>query len=433
MAPDATDEVNSIVARWRNLRWAPPLLSVILLLEIANGGANGWLARPTAGLTNLTVSGAILMTVKETSRVWFRIRTPFLLFVTALLWAALPRMAPASITGLLNISASLAPDRIWPDLAESVSRLMLVMAACSATYRLGSARLFVLWFAATGGIYAGWMIVTPLPWHFLAGTERGRFAATIGNWNAAGTYFGMTAVLCLAAILANNGIKRRGWHWLFAVPLIGSMLLCMATQSRSAFTLTAVALVIAITWNRRPSSLLASKRQILALVIPLAVTVMLVAYLGAEAIFPRYFTITADGLSRWDIITTYFAYTMETPWWGTGPGSFFEVNQAKLTLPTALVYWSFGAVHNAPLQIALENGWPTLFLLIAAITAISRDIVRRRWDSDDVGLIGALAIAVGASMVDIAWNVPAVGALSCILLGVLWGARRTHQPRPKQI
>lgn len=416
------------IVYWRSLRWAPALLAAVITLEVAIGGANGWATRPAAALVNTVVAALILIATTDGSRVWVRMRVPFLLFMAALLWALLPRLLPAELAVWIGVPADPAPDRLWPELAESISRLGLVMAGAAASYRLAAARPFVLALAAAGALYAGWIICTPLPWHFLTGTGQGRFAATIGNWNAAGAYFGMIAALCLATILTQGRARHWGYHALFALPLLATVLLCMVTQSRSAFTLTVMALAIGLIWHGRAASLLASKRQALTLIVPTTLAAMMVAYLGAGALYPRYLALSADGLSRWDIITTYFGYTLDSPLWGFGPGSFFEVNQARLTTATAVRFWNFGAAHNAALQIALEAGWPAVLVMVAGIIAIGRDLARRSWEAEDIGLIGALGIAAGASMVDIAWNVPAISAFSCVLLGVLWGARPARVP-----
>lgn len=425
--------VAGLMQHWRDLRWAPPLLAVAITVEVAMGGSNGWASRPAAMLANILIAGSILATVAPSSRLWDRMRVPFLLCVAALLWAGLPRLLPASIATLFGVPPHPAPDRMIPDLAEAVSRLSLVMAACAVTYRLHTTRPILLWLAVAGGVYAGWMIATPLPWRLLSGAGQGRFAATIGNWNAAGAYFGMIALLCLALILAPPASGCRRGLWLFALPLAAALLLCMATQSRSAFTLTAVALVVSLMRKRRLMTRSPYRTRAAALTIGFALVTMAIAYLGSQALFPRYLALSADGLSRWDIVTTYAGYTLDSPLWGFGPGSFFEVNQARLTPATALRFSDFGAAHNAALQIALEDGWPALLLLALGVAVIAYDALRRDWGAEETGLAGALVILAGASMVDIAWNVPAIGALGCVLLGALWGGRTARRPRPQRI
>lgn len=417
-----------LVHHWRGLRWAPPLLAGAITLEVAAGGSNDWASQPAAALVNLLIAASVLLAVKPSSRVWNRMRGPFRLFVAALLLAALPWLLPPAVAGWLDVPPALAPDRLLPAFADTVSRLLLVLAACAAAYRLHAVRPIVWWFALAGGLYIGWMALTPLPWRFLGGDGHGRFAATIGNWNSAGVYFGMNAMLCLAAILTHAGVRRRGWYWVFAVPLLAALTLCMATQSRSAFTLTALALVVALVWNARGAAYGSQRRYVAGLAVALGLATVAMASIGAEALFPRYLEIGADGLSRWDIITTYAGYTADSPVWGFGPGSFFAVNQARLAPETALRFWNFGAAHNAVLQIALEDGWPVVLLIGAGVAAIGRDIARRAWGADEICLAGALIILFGASMVDIAWNVPALGALGCVLLGSLWGGRVERRP-----
>lgn len=408
---------------WRGLHWAPPLLAIIITLEVASGGANDWVSRPVAALGNIAASCAILLATDDRSRVWTRMRRPVACFVAALAWGAVPRWLPAAGAALIGVPPDPALDRLWPALADSVSRLGLVLAGCAAGYRLKKARPFVSWFAASSAVYIGVLLATPSPWRHLVGGGVGRYAATIGNWNAAGAYFGMNAALCLAALLSDSDGYARWWRGFFALPLAGAIMLCMATASRSAFTLTSMALAFGLIWNWRSASFQERKHRGPVLIALTLAAVMAAAWVGTNALFPRYLMLSEDGISRWKILTIYAGYTMESPIWGFGPGSFFEVNQARLTSSTAAHFWDFGAAHNAALQIALEYGWPALLLLIAGVANIARDVFRRAWNAEDVGLLGALAIASGASFVDIAWNVPAVGALSCVLLGVLWGVR----------
>jgi len=88
----------------------------------------------------------------------------------------------------------------------------------------------------------------------------------------------------------------------------------------------------------------------------------------------------------------------------------------------APLYWNFGAAHNAPVQLAIEAGWPGLALLLVALAAIGWQIARARRDWWSVAPLCALAAIAGSAMIDIALNVPAVVALFAVLLGSVWGA-----------
>lgn len=404
------------------MRWAPVAFGIVMTAEVAFGGANDWATRPAAALANLMLSAAILVAITANSRFWRYVRLPALMFMAALAWAALPRLLPVPIASWLSVPASLAADRTWPELAEATSRLALVLAACATSYRLKTSRPIIQAFVAAGAAYLAWLVVMLAPWRFLVDGQHRRFAATIGNWNAAGTYFGMIAILCLTMIQTRPAGHGRLAYWAYGVPLVLNLLFCVATLSRSALTLTVAALVVGMIWQGRSSHSLVSTRRRAVLIGLIGTVALMLVYLGADALFPRYRALSTDSLSRWDIIATYFDYTLESPLWGFGPGSFFDLNRSHLNPATALRFWNFGAAHNAPLQIALEAGWPAVGFLAMAVMLVGRVVVRRGRSAENVGLLGALTVLAGAAMVDIAWNVPAIGAIGCILFGALWGS-----------
>lgn len=407
--------------RWRALRWAPATFGIVATAEVAIGGANDWATRPAAALVNLALAAVILLAIAADSRFWRHIRLPSLIFIAALAWAALPRLLPAPLATWFGIPPSLAADRTLPELAEATSRLTLVLAACAVSYRLKGAWPVIQALVVAGTVYLVWLVVMLAPWQFLLDGQHRRFAATIGNWNAAGVYFGIIAILSLAMIQTRPPQHSRLPRWAYGVPLVLNLLFCVATLSRSALTLTVAGLAIGIFWQGRSSYLLVSTRRRAALIGMVGMVTMMLTYLSADALFPRYLMLSTDSLSRWDIVTTYFDYTLDSPLWGFGPGSFFDLNRSRLDPATALRFWNFGAAHNAPLQIALEAGWPAVGLLALAVTLVGRSVARCRWSAENVGLLSALTVLAGAAMVDIAWNVPAIGAIGCILFGALWG------------
>jgi hypothetical protein len=76
------------------------------------------------------------------------------------------------------------------------------------------------------------------------------------------------------------------------------------------------------------------------------------------------------------------------------------------------------------LQLVIELGWPGLTLTMSLLVVIAWPLIRHRDRlSDPVALSMLLAILLplGASLVDIAMNVPAVSAMVTSLAAMLYG------------
>jgi O-antigen ligase len=200
-----------------------------------------------------------------------------------------------------------------------------------------------------------------------------------------------------------------------------ALVLCALTGSRSAVLLAMLggALLLVRRWRRWQDG-----RPPLRLLGPaaLALIVLLVLVAVFTPVADRSAYLPEDAGSRWAVIDHYTGVANQSPLWGHGLGSFYEVNQRTLTAEVAPLYWNFGAAHNAPVQLAIEAGWPGLALLLIALAAIAFQIARARRDWWSVAPLCALLAIAGSAMVDIALNVPAVAAVFAVLLGSVWGA-----------
>jgi O-antigen ligase len=252
-----------------------------------------------------------------------------------------------------------------------------------------------------------------------------RFAGSIGNPNAAGVIYGMLSLIALA--VARVGFarwrKKPGDGRLLAalaaaaVALVGFALVG-TTQSRTALALLVAGLALELATGAPGRK---RRRGWRAAGFVVAAGALAVAAAGT---LDRFAPVEADGVGRGAIWGYYLALAGKAPLIGHGVGSFVELNQRQLTQASAPALWSFGAAHAAPVQLALETGWPGVGLLaVVAALVLGRIIRRLRPAADPVGLamLLALMMALLAGMVDIALNVPGIAMLASILTGLSWG------------
>ena len=254
-----------------------------------------------------------------------------------------------------------------------------------------------------------------------------RFSGTLGNPNAAGVVYAMlTLVLTGFAITRVAAWRSRrddsralaGLAAVLAV-LVGAAMVGL-TMSRAALILLTLGQMVLIgaQFPRRRWPILS------------ALGLLLVAGI-ASATLDRFAPLGADGVGRLYIWRHYGGAALRAPLTGHGLGSFIAFNQTHLTPASAGALWSFGAAHAAPLQVALELGWPGLLLVAAAVGLVLGRLLRALAPARDpvgAGAVLAVMAALGASIVDIALNVPGIMALTLALAGVCWGRSLAQRP-----
>lgn len=428
------DREHSPHAAQVSLRWAPALLAGLVFAQILAGGANDGVSSAIAACADALVVLAVLALSPAASRFWRFARWPIALFAAALLWSALPAILPQDLAQALGMPANPAADMVGLAFAKALATTLLLIVAASLAYRAGSARVLVRWLTLIAMAYSVYAALDALDW-LTDSARAARYSGTIGNPNAAGIVFAAIALLAGGLVLAPEAepvALRLAALASSAVALV----LCALTGSRSALLLAFLfgALLLVRRWRRwqdgRPPLRLVAP-AVLALFVLMAVVAILTPVANRSAFLPE------DAGSRWAVIDHFTEIANEQPVWGHGLGSFFAVNQRTLTAETAPLYWNFGAAHNAPVQVALESGWPGLVLLVAALAALGLRILAARRDWWSIAPLCALGAILGSAMVDIALNVPAVTALAALLLGAVWGAalaggsarRRPHPQR----
>ena len=244
-----------------------------------------------------------------------------------------------------------------------------------------------------------------------------RWTLFIGDPNAAGSYFGMMALVTI-------GYGRtRGWRLL---GWMGGGLLLMAlwlTGSRAATLAALSALVCLIAWRVVPSGI-STRRAIqgLVLVIVLAVASIVIAswYLGA----PRgRSTDVAEALNvRWWMTQASFEMWSSRPFFGVGVGQYPLWSGHFFPPDLKLRYYPTENAHNQFLQIAAELGsvgFGAFLWLLGAATPRILNFVRTGYDRRiKAGVVAGLAVFLVSCLTGHPLLVPEVIYPFWLVLGI---------------
>ncbi len=403
--------------------WPAPALALLATMACGVGGANSEFLEAMAAEISLILAAAILYVAHPPRLIAGDVAPVLGGLVAFLVWAALP--------GLLWPHTLLAPDRFWPAWLGDAGLVAAFMAAAVAGLRRKNAETFAIWLTVfTGVLIAGALALRlggpALGWPFPLEDERlHRFAGSMGNPNAAGIAFTMLSLvaLALARVLGARWVERPsdglllGGIGALAVALSGLALVGI-TQSRTALGLAVASLLVQQVTRKHRGRALRGWR------LAASMTVVVCLMLAAGATLDRFTPVEADSVSRGAIWLHYLALAGRAPLAGYGLGAFAELNAQTLSSASAPMLWSFGAAHAAPVQLALEAGWPGLMVMGTVAVLVGRRVARLlRGRADPIGqaMVLAVLVALAAGMVDIALNVPGIALLASILLGLSWG------------
>lgn len=442
---DMTVELRAPPSAERGRQAAAIVIAFLVIGQLAFHGANTAGYGAIAAMANLCFAFTVFAFGRIDALFWRRTTLPLLFLAAAAAWAALP-MAPA-------VRAAFAiPDRVAPDLFDGamlslLSHIALFLAAAALGYRRHAVRRTIAWLVVAGGAYVVALLILResgalAELGFLTTKGQARFAATIGNWNAAGAALGMIALLAagtagdrLEALWLGRRVIGMGYSVAFSMMVVlCAAVLCAQTQSRLSTGLTIAALLVLLfaALSRNGDHWPRAARVVALVTIGIGFVAVL-GMLAGPAILGRTGLIADDLDGRMQVLGYYGAASMQAPIWGHGLGGFVEWNQQHLGPANVADYWMFGAAHNVVLQLAIEAGWPCVVLLGLGLAIPAATIVRVAWrteiDLPALSALLALALVAGAAMLDIALNVPAIAALAALLFGLCWGrALRTAVP-----
>lgn len=213
---------------------------------------------------------------------------------------------------------------------------------------------------------------------------------------------------------------KRGWKTRAAVVVSGAMLLTAGFLTRSfGFLLGLFILALVYGWIRHRNFLW---KRVLPVMIGLA-AVALLFYAGRRGMIQSQNPVGLRFLN-WASAWNIFA---ERPL-GTGLNT-FGVVYPEYMMPGAN---ETQYVHNTPLQLLSELGWPLVLALSVALLWGANSIRRffhAGLDDRRFWLLLALAVWMAHNMVDIDLYFPSVGVLGAVLIGSFFSRRPQEFPR----
>ena len=407
-------------------RAAAILLATLLTAEQLAFGANGPLLAILAAGAQIALAIAVLILLAPPATFW-RAAAPVLIpALAAIGWIALHALPGRAV----------APDLVAPGMVRAIGLLALLLTAAWIGYRRGLMRIAIGWIVLIGLVQiATGLILRGIDPGHVWGVDKGilvdRFTGTSLNANSTACLFGVIALLGLGrwlTLMRESGEDRDSGVVARIAALLGLTMgtgACFITGSRTALVL----LVIGMAFVARRDPLLRRRllrpKGLALLAVAGCVLVMLALTIG-DITMDRMAMTSTDAVTRVEIWRHYARLAGRSWLWGYGPLSFDEVNLMSLrTAAQANFLWYVHSAHDEILSLLLEGGVPYLVLTIATAAAILFTIHRqrdaRRADPLLRAMMVATAFVLACALVDITLDVPAMAALSTVLIGLPWG------------
>jgi len=149
----------------------------------------------------------------------------------------------------------------------------------------------------------------------------------------------------------------------------------------------------------------------------------IVVGLGNDLVLRRVAALDQDVDVRSVIFAVHWRAFLDAPLWGSGLGSFTDVNSYLMSAETYEELWSIRATHNVYLQWLQEAGLigsaPMFGLVIMAAALRAGTLSRGSWALR--ALVAANVVVLVHGLTDFALQVPSIAAMWALLLGVQFG------------
>ena len=421
----------------RALRAALPfVVAVVMAAGVLLNGLDGAAGEAVAYLFGALLLGAVLIDRPPDIREWRRIMPVAVPAVLAISWVSLIQIGFRPFEPAITVP--LAPDLfmakmlgLWGGLATLLAGYFMAWNRPYSDKAIGLIVAFlclvllfgiVLQAVGTSGIFDFW-----------ATGRRGRYAGTAGNINVTAAVAGVVSILAFSQLLQNLPAARAepkvdmaGGLLALSIALAIGFSMIIVTQSRFALAATS-ALLVALGGYWVPRRATGKKVPLLPVAVVSAALLVLL-WIGSGPIFDRFDELGGDAGIRLMMWRQYWDIAWQSPIYGYGPGSFPTVNAHYLYSPQLKESLAIvNSAHNLPLQLMIVGGMPYLALMTWAgagwLTRIARSFLRNAFSAADLGLMAAIALMLGFSMVDIVLDMPATIQIMLLLAGMLW--RRT--------
>ncbi len=204
-----------------------------------------------------------------------------------------------------------------------------------------------------------------------------------------------------------------------ALLIFGGLIVTSSKGGMLALLLAAVVFVVAMA-HARGKEFTQSLAQRKVLIVPIVIIVIIAGgFLLSQTLLPRIQTSLHDDHSsmfRWFTWIATAKMAMAKPLFGWGPGSFPSI------FPMFAIAGYTRSAHQSWLQLAAENGWPAMMILLIACGAAWRGGWRALRSSRYplvAGALAALTAFVVHGMVDSGWGIISVGWILMLVLGLL--------------
>jgi hypothetical protein len=418
------------------------IMPAILFCEMLALGADGPFLGAVAAVAEIAGAMIVLWLLRPGMAFWRAFAVPLLAAAAAWAWLA-SAMAPGpDMFGRVWD----APDLLPSALARFLGGCAVLLASAAVGWRRRGLRLSIDYWLLLGLVQLAVALFLRQSdpnsvWGVDKGFLRDRFTGTFVNANAAGCLYAVLATLALG-----RGIML--WRSRFApaslmtqvvapVALLGGLGACAITGSRTALVAgLAVLFLLAVQfgWTEYRNRAKGNAATVFAAT---AMAILLVLALVGESTAERFRQVDQDSGLRMEIWSFYARLAGAAPL-GHGPGGLEDAAlRAYASVNEANMLWFVNSAHDIFLSLMINGGWPYLLLMIMLTGALLFPLRHRQAREQGATLasaVGALAIMLVCSSVDIALDMPGMAALGAMLLGLVWGAAASavHDDRRSQ-
>lgn len=269
---------------------------------------------------------------------------------------------------------------------------------------------------------------------FLSGAQigqAGRLGGGLLSANSAGTVLGVLTVIATGWLLRalresreQAGPDRWSRISLAVAPLALLVFALILTGSRMGTLATLAGVLTLGVWQ----AFAEPGRSWRTLGVAAGVTLIaaVVVGLGNDLVLRRVAALDQDVDIRSVIFAVHWRAFLDAPLWGSGLGTFTDVNSYLMSAETYRELWSIRATHNVYLQWLQEAGligaapmFALIGLTILAAALRAGSLSRGGWALR--ALVAANVVVLAHGLTDYALQVPSIAALWALLLGVQFG------------
>jgi len=269
---------------------------------------------------------------------------------------------------------------------------------------------------------------------FLSGTQIGSWGRLGGGFlsaNSAATMLGVMTVLAagwlLRALRESGELKgpdRLSRIALAIAPLALLVFALILTGSRMGAVATLAGVLVLGVWQAFAEP--GRSWRTLGVAAGVTLVAAVVVGLGNDLVLRRVAALDQDVDVRSVIFAVHWRAFLDAPLWGSGLGTFSDVNSYLMSAETYHELWSIRATHNVYLQWLQEAGLigsAPMFALIGfvIISAALRAGTLSRGGWALRALVAANVVVLVHGLTDYALQVPSIAAMWALLLGVQFG------------